>query len=86
MGQLVSTPNADWVLYNVTDPYVEWPIIRREIFTSVYPIEENLWEWNLIIDVEGLNCTCWLEVGQPNGLGKEFLIVLFSLDLVHIIL
>ena len=70
----INPQNADWVLYNVTDPYVEWPVIKSgDYFTSVYPVEENLWEWNLLIDVEGLNCTCWLEIGQPNGLGKEFL-------------
>ena len=65
---------ADWVLYDVTNPYVEWPIIKSgDYFTSVTPIDEGLWEWDLIIDIEGLNCTCWLEIGQPNGLSKEFL-------------
>ena len=66
--------NADWVLYDVTNPYVEWPILRSgDFFTTVTPIDEGLWNWTLIIDVQGLNCTCWLEIGQPNGLGKEFL-------------
>ena len=66
--------NADWVLYDVTNPYIEWPILRSgDFFTTVTPIDEGLWNWTLIIDVQGLNCTCWLEIGQPNGLGKEFL-------------
>ena len=66
--------NADWVLYDVTNPYIEWPILRSgDFFTSVTPIEEGLWNWTLIVDVQELNCTCWLEIGQPNGLGKEFL-------------
>ena len=66
--------NADWVLYDVTDPYIEWPVLRSgEFFTTVNPIAEGLWNWTLVIDVQGLNCTCWLEIGQPNGLGKEFL-------------
>ena len=66
--------NADWVLYDVTNPYIEWPIARSgDFFTTVTPIAEGLWNWTLIIDVQGLNCTCWLEIGQPNGLGKEFL-------------
>lgn len=66
--------NADWVLYDVTNPYIEWPILRfGDFFTSVTPVEEGVWDWNLVIDVQGLNCTCWLEIGQPNGLGKEFL-------------
>ena len=66
--------NADWVLYDVTNPYIEWPVLRSgDFFTTVTPIEEGLWNWSLVIDVQGLNCTCWLEIGQPNGLGKEFL-------------
>ena len=66
--------NADWVLYDVTNPYVEWPVLRSgDFFTAVTPIDEGLWNWTLTIDVEGLNCTCWVEIGQPNGLGKEFL-------------
>ena len=65
---------ADWVLYDVTNPYIEWPVLRSgEFFTTVNPIEEGLWNWTLSIDVQGINCTCWLEIGQPNGLGKEFL-------------
>ena len=65
---------ADWVLYDVTNPYIEWPVLRMgDFFTTVTPIDENLWNWTLVIDVQGLNCTCWLEIGQPNGLGKEFL-------------
>ncbi|MGB1474853.1 MAG: hypothetical protein ACPG73_01485 [Candidatus Poseidoniaceae archaeon] len=65
---------ADWVLYDVTNPYVEWPVLRSgDFFTTVTPIEEGLWNWTLMIDVQGINCTCWLEIGQPNGLGKEFL-------------
>ena len=66
--------NADWVLYDVTNPFVEWPILASgDFFTSVTPVDEGLWIWSLEIDVAGYNCTCWLEVGQTDGLGKEFL-------------
>ena len=66
--------SADWVLYDVTNPYVEWPILASgEYFTSVTPVDDGLWIWSLTIDVMGQNCTCWLEVGQTDGLGKEFL-------------
>ena len=45
---------ADWVLYDVTNPYIEWPILRMgDFFTTVTPIEEGLWNWTLIIDVQG---------------------------------
>ena len=66
--------SADWVLYDRTEPHTEWPVLRSgDFFTTVLPISEGLWNWSLTIDVFGLNCTCWLEIGQPDGLGKEFL-------------
>ena len=66
--------SADWVLYDITDPYTEWPVLRSgDFFTTVLPLSEGLWNWSLTIDVFGLNCTCWLEIGQPDGLGKIFL-------------
>ncbi len=65
---------ADWVLYDVTNPYIEWPVLRSgEFFTSVTPVEEGLWDWSLTIDVQGVNCTCWLEIAQPKGLENEFI-------------
>ena len=70
----LSPQSADWVLYDVTNPYVEWPIVASgDFFTTVTPVDEGLWIWSITIDVEGENCTCWLEVGQTDGLGKEFL-------------
>ena len=66
--------NMDWVLYDVTEPYIEWPILDSgDFFTTVTPIDEGLWTWSLVVDVSNLNCTCWLKIGQPNGLDKEFL-------------
>ena len=66
--------NADWVLYDVTDPYSEWIVVRSGgYFTEVIPVDDGLWIWSISVDVQGLNCTCWLEVGQTDGLGKEFL-------------
>jgi len=66
--------SADWVLYDITEPYTEWPVLRSgDFFTTVLPISEGLWNWSLTVDVFGLNCTCWIEIGQPDGLGKEFL-------------
>ena len=63
---------VDWFLYDVTDPYSEWETLREgHFFTSVTPVSDDLWIWELEIDVDQLNCTCWLEIGQPNGLSKE---------------
>ena len=47
----------DWVLYDVTDPYIEWPIlVSGDFFTTVTPIDEGLWVWSLVVDVSGINC------------------------------
>ena len=66
--------DASWVLYDVTDPYSEWEILRTgEFFSTVTPVDEGIWIWSISIDTQGLNCTCWLEVSQPNGLERIFL-------------
>ena len=66
--------SVDWVLYDVTNPYSEWEILREgHFFTSVTPVSDDLWIWELEIGVDQVNCTCWLEIGQPNGLSKEFM-------------
>ena len=66
--------NANWALYDVTDPYSEWIEVRSGgFFSEVIPVDEGLWIWSITIDVQNLNCTCWLEISQTDGLGKEFL-------------
>lgn len=70
----ITAQDANWILYDVTDPYSDWDILRSgEYFSEVIPLEDNLWNWSITIDVQGLNCTCWLEVSQPLGLQKAFL-------------
>ena len=69
----INPQNANWVLYNVTDPYVEWDIVRSgSYFTTVTPVDEGIWIWTIVSDVSGLNCTCWLEINQPLELDKVF--------------
>lgn len=66
--------DANWALYDVTDPYSSWELLRNgDYFTEVIPIDDGLWFWSISVDVDGLNCTCWLEISQPVGLEKEFL-------------
>ena len=65
---------ANWALYDVTDPYAEWEELQSgDYFTEVIPIDEGLWAWSITIDVSGHNCTCWLEISQPDGLEKALL-------------
>jgi hypothetical protein len=61
--------SSSWVLYDITEPYVEWPVLRNgDFFSTVTPVDESLWIWTLSIDVQGLNCICWLEISLPDGL------------------
>ena len=70
----IAAQNANWVLYDVTEVYTEWPVLRSgEYFSEVTPIDDSLWNWSITIDVQGLNCTCWLEVSQPDGLSRAIL-------------
>ena len=66
--------DASWILYDITDPYLEWEQLRQgAYFSNVTPLSQDLWEWSIVIDTQGLNCTCWLEISQPDGLEREFL-------------
>ena len=70
----IAAQDANWALYDVTDPYSDWKLLRSgEYFSAVIPVDDNLWIWSITIDVQGLNCTCWLEISQPDGLQKVFL-------------
>ena len=66
--------NANWILYDLDDLYGEWSVLRSgEFFSEVTPIELGVWNWSIAIDVQGLECTCWLEVSQPDGLQRAIL-------------
>jgi hypothetical protein len=70
----IAAQDAKWALYDVTDPYSPWELLRSaEYFSAVIPVDDNLWIWSITIDVQGLNCTCWLEISQPDGLQKALL-------------
>lgn len=70
----ISPQTANWILYDITDPYSDWEVLRTgEYFSEVIPVEDSLWNWSITIDTQGLECTCWLEISQSNGMGKEFL-------------
>ena len=65
---------ANWALYDVTDPYAEWEtLLSGDYFTEVIPIDDGIWVWSITIDVTGIDCTCWLEISQPDGLEKALL-------------
>ncbi len=74
-GSTTITPqSANWVIYNVTNPYDEWDVIANgDYFSSVVPVSEGIWIWNLEVNMTGIDCTCWLEINQPYGMQKEIL-------------
>jgi len=53
---------ASWALVNITlfDQYEV--ITSGDYLSSVIPSGEQRWSWTLVIDVEGIDCTCVLEV------------------------
>lgn len=66
--------NANWILYDLDDLYGEWSVLRSgEYFSEVTPIDLGVWNWSITIDVQGLECTCWLEISQPDGLQRAIL-------------
>ncbi len=69
----INPQSAQWVIYNVTEPYISWPVVASgEFFTSAIPISEGIWIWNIEVNLSGIKCTCWLEINQPIELDKSF--------------
>jgi hypothetical protein len=70
----IPAQDANWILYNVTDPSHDRDILRSgDYFSEVIPVDDGLWVWSITVDVQGINCTCWLEISQPFNLEKEYL-------------
>jgi hypothetical protein len=70
----IPAQDANWILYNITEPSNGRDILRSgDYFSEVIPVDDGLWIWSITVDVQGINCTCWLEISQPINLEKEFL-------------
>ena len=70
----IPAQDANWILYNITEPSNGRYILRSgDYFSEVIPVDDGLWIWSITVDVQGINCTCWLEISQPINLEKEFL-------------
>ena len=63
----IPAQDANWVLFDITDPQLRTVLRSGEYFSEAFPVDDNLWIWSITIDVQGLNCTCLLEIGQPLG-------------------
>ena len=70
----IPAQDANWILYNISEPSNGRDILRSgDYFSEVIPVDDGLWIWSITVDVQGINCTCWLEISQPINLEKEFL-------------
>lgn len=60
---------ATWELWNVGDGISGWNLeASGSHFSDVIPVSENIWDWELEINISEINCTCLLTVSIPNGL------------------
>ena len=56
--------NATWNLFNFSDDNQNLAVISSgDYLTEVDPIEEDLWTWQLQVNVTEIDCTCFLSVG-----------------------
>ena len=42
-------------------------LLSGTYFDSIIPVEEGLWEWNLMVNLSGLNCTCNLIISSNSS-------------------
>lgn len=63
--------DASWALVNIT-LFDQYDVITHgDYLSSVIPSGENRWSWTLVIDVEGIDCTCVLEVHASSDLDHQ---------------
>lgn len=54
--------NARWQLVNITQFDQSDVLVSGDYLSSVTPSGENRWSWTLVVDVEGVNCTCVVQI------------------------
>ena len=63
--------DASWALINIT-LFDQYDVISHgDYLSSVIPSGESRWSWTLVIDVEGIDCTCVLEVHASSDMDHQ---------------
>ena len=53
--------NASWSVVNISGS-TPTTVISGPYLTTVMPLSEGLFAWNLTVDVPGLDCTCYVSI------------------------
>ena len=56
--------NASWSIVNISSQ-TPTTVLSGPYLTSVQPIADDEYEWELFVEVPGLDCTCYVEIGLP---------------------
>jgi hypothetical protein len=65
-----SLKDVHWDIMSLKSGDIE-PLLVGDYLTSVVPSGEERWSWSLVMDVEGLNCTCAVRIHLFGGMGHS---------------
>ncbi|MEK9730178.1 MAG: hypothetical protein VW230_00305 [Candidatus Poseidoniales archaeon] len=64
----IEMKKASWKLWDVSSPSLTTLVESGDHMTTVSPISDYFWQWNLQFEVQNLNCTCYLIISVPDGI------------------
>ncbi|MDA0842507.1 MAG: hypothetical protein O2866_01640 [archaeon] len=64
----IEMKKASWKLWDVSNPSLTTLVKSGDHMTTVSPLSDNFWQWNLQFEVQNLNCTCYLIISVPDGI------------------
>ena len=70
--------NATWSLVNLSGP-TPTTLLSGPYLTSVQPVSEDNFDWNLVVDVMDMHCTCLVQitVDDSNNLEREWNLLVY---------
>ena len=76
--------NASWSVVNISGS-TPTTVISGPYLTTVMPLSEGLFAWNLTVDVPGLDCTCYvsIEMIDEGGIHRHWDLLLYLGDALH---
>ena len=63
--------NASWSIVNISSP-TPTTVLSGPYLTAVQPVADDEYQWNLLVDVPHLACTCYVEIDLVEGDGISY--------------
>ncbi len=76
--------NATWSIVNISNP-TPTTVLSGPYLTAVQPVSDDEYHWELLVQVPGLECTCYVEISilEGEGQGQHWRLLVFIGEANH---